>query len=226
MTIKATIVVNGTAVAGARLCASPRRPRTILPFENIAYSAESDVDGIATAAITFRRGQSEESVYGIAAYHPEYGSAYTERELGELTENDPFTGLILELEPGHTIVGRVVDSSDNPIPGAVVTLYTMCPTGGISMSSLSVPTTLDGSFAMAGIRFDNTPNQITVAYRLPVVSRQEGRRFGRPHKARTVSSESTIRELFDTSSDVIEIPRIRLPVNVLDHAHLSEDDQG
>lgn len=94
------------------------------------------------------------------AYHPQVGFGIQELTFAELRElSDRMNPLVISLDPGDSIAGRVIDEYGNPVTEARITAF-MRSHSLINLSGLYAVSNESGEFLLRGITLENRPHQI------------------------------------------------------------------
>jgi hypothetical protein len=162
--------VEGAMVAGVRVFYSDGKPASITKrvigraSRPLSANKPTSADGSTEANLTFPGDPTDDTPLSFGAFHPENGSGYAERTLGEIEREGP---VVIELGTGEVVMGRVIDEAGNPVRGAGVELGATWHRDSPSVDGVEVLSKADGSFHIPGIRFGNVPTRLRVWYEDP-----------------------------------------------------------
>ena len=139
-----------------------RRPAEIFA-QMVQDTPLSGTDGIASVDVNYRSELPMDTLFEVGAYHPEFGTDYLELSLEEL-QTLAADEIVFDLERGEVVTGRVVDAGGNPLRNVEVRLYTTHLPKDVGLSGIGTFTHADGTFRIAGIRFNNVPTLATGTY--------------------------------------------------------------
>jgi hypothetical protein len=213
METSAIIAFEGRLIEGARYrvdWAGPKLP-PIAPFAGVSGMARSDANGMSKTTVGYPQTLSRDSIFYAIAYHPEFGSTYITFTLEELKalSQEP---IHLELERGAVIQGELVDQNGQPVPHGRVRLMSGSPITEINLTGLEVETKEDGTFTMAGIRFDNTLSALQAYILQPSDSFQfEG---DRPRPKRVGTTRIPLQDMPVQDGQTVDAGKIQLPIDL------------
>ena len=161
---RASVSCDGAPVEGASVAATTVRGRNTSIFSSFNPSSpKTDEHGIVDARMYVRATTASGAICEVAAYHPEFGTAYVKIPCEDLWAIDGSVDLSLESE--KAVVGVVVDASGEPLEGAYVKLGSMAGRSGSPLlTGLWARTNGRGEFLISGVNFENTPISVNVIY--------------------------------------------------------------
>jgi hypothetical protein len=215
MDVTAIITFEGKPVEGAMYrvqWAGPRLPPST-PFTGLLRKkARSRSDGMSKTTVAYPPTLPGDSIFYAVAYHPEIGSAYATFTLDELSQQP----IQLELERGTVIRGALLDETGQLVPHGRLELLSESPNTQINLSGLEVETKEDGTFTMAGIRFDNNPTLLLAYCLQPSGPSQFSENRPRPRSLpkQVGMTRKALEGVPVQDGQIIDAGSIQLPVNL------------
>ena len=232
LTFQCTVLFNKQPISGAQICARLQRldadgtPASVSLYFDPVSGVESDQNGLVVGGVSYPDGADVNSMVAVFAYTPEFGLAYdqyTLEELSKLSAQD----LVFELKSEASVRGIVVDADGGPVADAVVCLYTAC-TSGINLTGLSCVTREDGTFELQGMSFENTPVAVVASHgdaRPRLVRRADEVLLPEEQTNRFSEGQKPISgEFFDSGNKVWDVGEIRVATVAVEPAEKAAGD--